>query len=80
MNTHYILVHDTARRLAAAACMSMPKGWHARFSEPKKKREQEEKYHAMIGDIVNQCTFMGQKWHRDDWKRLLVDGNAARIH
>lgn len=38
-----------------------------------KTREQEEKYHAMIGDIAKQAQHMGAKWSADDWKRLLVD-------
>jgi hypothetical protein len=38
-----------------------------------KTREQEEKYHAMIGDIAKQVQHMGAKWSAEDWKRLLVD-------
>ena len=38
-----------------------------------KTREQEEKYHAMIGDIAKQAQHMGAKWSAEDWKRLLVD-------
>ena len=38
-----------------------------------KSREQEEKYHAIIGDIAKQAKHMGAKWSAEDWKRLLVD-------
>jgi hypothetical protein len=38
-----------------------------------KSREQEEKYHAMIGDIAKQAQHLGAKWSAEDWKRLLVD-------
>lgn len=38
-----------------------------------KSREQEEKYHAIIGDIAKQAQHMGAKWSAEDWKRLLVD-------
>ena len=38
-----------------------------------KTREQEEKYHAMIGDIAKQAQHLGSKWSSEDWKRLLVD-------
>ena len=38
-----------------------------------KSREQEEKYHAIIGDIAKQAQHMGAKWTAEDWKRLLVD-------
>jgi len=37
-----------------------------------KSREQEEKYHAIIGDIAKQAQHMGAKWSAEDWKRLLV--------
>lgn len=38
-----------------------------------KSREQEEKYHAIIGDISKQAKHIGSKWDAEDWKRLLVD-------
>ena len=38
-----------------------------------KSREQEEKYHAMIGDIAKQASHLGSKWDAESWKRLLVD-------
>jgi hypothetical protein len=50
-----------------------PAGYVVTISEPVKKREQEEKYHAMIGDIAKQCTFMEKRWNNEDWKRLLID-------
>ena len=37
-----------------------------------KSRPQEEKYHAIIGDIAKQAQHMGAKWSAEDWKRLLV--------
>lgn len=40
---------------------------------PAKSREQEKKYHAMIGDIARQFEHCGRKWDADDMKRLLVD-------
>lgn len=63
----------TARRLAAARCMEAPDEFICIIDEPKKSREQEEKYHAMIADIAACCTFIGRKWSKDDWKRLLID-------
>ncbi len=47
----FFLIHDEARRNAAAYCMDAPAGWMVMFSEPVKRRAQEEKYHAMIGEI-----------------------------
>ena len=38
-----------------------------------KSREQEEKYHAMIGEIAKQAQHLGATWTSEEWKRLLVD-------
>jgi hypothetical protein len=38
-----------------------------------KSREQEKKYHAILGEIAQQSKHMGATWDADDWKRLLVD-------
>lgn len=38
-----------------------------------KSREQEQKYHAIIGEIAQQAQHMGAKWDSETWKRLLVD-------
>ena len=37
-----------------------------------KSRDQEELYHAMIGEVAQQASHMGAKWDAEDWKRLLV--------
>lgn len=69
----FVLAHAEARRNAASFCMTAPTGLVARFSDPEKKREQEEKYHAMAGDIAKVALFMGEKADAETWKRLLVD-------
>ena len=38
-----------------------------------RSNEQNEKFHAIIGDIAKQAQHMGAKWEAEDWKRLLVD-------
>jgi hypothetical protein len=38
-----------------------------------KSRHQEEKYHAMIGEVAKQAQQLGAKWDAESWKRLLVD-------
>lgn len=68
--------HDQARRNAAQFCMVAPENWIARFDAPKKSRDQEEKYHAMIADIGRQVDLNGQRWGVEDAKRLLVDAFA----
>ena len=45
-----------------------------------KTREQEEKYHAMIGDIAKQAQHLGAKWDSESWKRLLVDKFCAETN
>jgi hypothetical protein len=44
-----------------------------------KSRDQEEKYHAIIGDIAKQAQHMGAKWDAETWKRLLVDKYCREI-
>jgi len=38
-----------------------------------KSREQEQKYHAILGEIAQQAQHMGHKWDAESWKRLMVD-------
>ena len=69
----FILAHDMARANAARAVQAAPDGYMVQISEPTKKREQEEKYHAMIGDIAKQCDYHQKKLKKESWKRLLVE-------
>lgn len=43
------------------------------IKDAEKSRDQEEKYHAMIGEIAKQASHLGSKWDAESWKRLLVD-------
>ena len=43
------------------------------IKQANKSRDQEEKYHAMIGEIAKQAQHLGAKWDSESWKRLLVD-------
>lgn len=38
-----------------------------------KSRDQEEMYHALIGEIAKAMKQAGSQWSADDWKRLLID-------
>lgn len=38
-----------------------------------KSRDQEERYHAMLGDIAKQCQHLNMRLDRDTWKRLAID-------
>jgi hypothetical protein len=43
------------------------------IKDASRSNEQNEKFHAIIGDIAKQAHHMGSKWSAEDWKRLLVD-------
>lgn len=70
------LVGPTQRQFAHQCIDQAPLGWMVTLQEQIKKREQEEKYHAQIWDIAKQCKFMGQKFDKEDWKRVLIDAFA----
>lgn len=67
-NRHYVLAHDTARRLAAAACMSMPQGWHVRITPPTRSLEQNARLWAMLTDVARQVDWYGRKLAQEEWK------------
>lgn len=75
----FFLAHSEARRRASLAVQEAPDGYMVVVSEPTKRRIQEEKYHAMIGDIAEQVEHIGRRWHEDDMKRLLVDEFAEEM-
>ena len=73
MKRVFILAHETARRRAQDHIWNAPDGYRVEVSEPKKKRIQEERYHAMMGDIAKQIHYNGRKLNVESWKRLLVE-------
>lgn len=73
------LTGEVAKKAACREILAAPEGHVVTLAEPAKKRIQEEKYHAMIGDISKQCAFMGRKWETEDWKRLLIDAFAQAM-
>jgi hypothetical protein len=49
------------------------KVWRIRIDEyDEQTRLQQEKYHAMIGDVAAQCMHLNRKFDAKAWKRLLV--------
>jgi len=72
----FILRNEAIRRRAMEAAWNAPENYKLTIAEQAKSRDQEEKYHSMIGDIAKVALFMGNKHHPDDWKRLLVDAFA----
>lgn len=72
----FVLVSSAVRGLAARSIHTAPEGWEVLLQPPVKRREQEERYHAMLGDIAAQWIFMGRRWDRESMKRLLIDAFA----
>lgn len=79
MKKTFFLAHESARRGVGMYAMTAPEGYMVVFSEPTKKRVQEEKYHAMIEDIAKQTEYAGKRWCEDDMKRLLIDEFAEEM-
>ena len=61
------------------AALAVGKKLTIEVKDASKSREQEEKYHAIIGDIAKQAQHMGAKWDAETWKRLLVDKYCREI-
>jgi hypothetical protein len=73
MSGPFVLVHQQARQRATEAIKAAPDGWVVRISAPRKSRDQEERYHAMLGDIADQWELHGRKWDAESMKRLCID-------
>ena len=67
------LVHSRDRTTAVEACQLAPEDSWVDIRPPSKTREQEERYHAMIGDCAKQCEHLNRRLDAVTWKRLLVD-------
>lgn len=73
----YRLIHETARKLAAAQCGLAPDEWIVTFREPTRSLEQSAKFHAICGDIAKSGTlWAGKPRTAAQWKCLLVSGHA----
>ena len=67
-----VIVDELRRRAIAANVMTAPLMSSVSIGAPVKSRDQEAKFHAMLGEIAKQAQHLGAKWELDDWKRLLV--------
>ena len=67
------LTGEQAKQAAHRHIDAAPEGYVFRVGPQKKKREQEEKYHAMIGDIAKRVEFFGKLRDEETAKRLLID-------
>lgn len=65
---HFILAHDTARKLAAAFCMMAPAGWHVRVTPPTRTLDQNARLWAMLSDVSAQVVWHGRNLSSEEWK------------
>lgn len=49
------------------------KKYQLEIKPQKKSRDQEEMYHALIGQIARKAQHMGARWDTESWKRFLID-------
>lgn len=64
----YRLVHDTARRLAAAQCGLAPDGYIVEIKPPTRSLEQNARLWAMLTDVSRQVDWYGRKLSQEEWK------------
>ena len=65
------LVHETARKGAARACLAAPDGYIVKISEPTRTLEQNSALWPALDDLSNQVVWYGQKLSREEWKDVL---------
>lgn len=75
----FILAHDVARRRCADYVLNeAPSGNRVDVREPKRTDGQNERFHAIAGDIAKSgLTWAGKPRNATQWKVLLVSGHAA---
>ena len=70
---------NMSRMTAKVAIDKAPHGYMILITAPKKKRIQEEKYHAMIGEIAKVVPHAGRIWDSEDMKRILIEDFAEEM-
>ena len=65
---HYILVHETARKLAKACIDNTPTGYHVRIEPPTRTLEANARMWALLSEVSAQVIWHGRKLTSDEWK------------
>lgn len=74
----FFLVHATARNGAMHAIAHAPDGYRVTIEPPKRTDGQNERFHAIVGDIAKAgIQWAGKKRTAAEWKVLLVSGHAT---
>jgi hypothetical protein len=70
---YFVLAHASARRLACDAIMAQPDGMVVTIKEPTRSGEQNDKLHALCGEIAKAHEWHGLKLDTEAWKRIFVE-------
>lgn len=74
----FFLAHATARNGAMHAIAHAPDGYRVTIEPPKRTDGQNERFHAIVGDIAKAgIQWAGKKRTAAEWKVLLVSGHAT---
>jgi hypothetical protein len=74
----FFLAHNLARRNAMRAIADAPEGYRVTLEPPKRTDGQNERFHAIVGDIAKAGPqWAGKRRTAAEWKVLLVSGHAT---
>lgn len=73
----FVLAHSEARRRATACMQESPDGYRVTIEPPKRTDGQNDRFHAMCGDLAKSgLEWAGKARTAKQWKVLLVSGHA----
>lgn len=72
MSYRLVLNSDFTRQRAANAVLKAPDGYICRIEEPRRTLDQNDKMHAMLGDIALSKP-LGRSHTPDDWKAIAMN-------
>lgn len=70
----YKLVHDTARRLAAAQCLTAPDGYVVEIKPATRTLDQNALLWPLLTELSEQVDWYGQKLTKEEWKDVMTAG------
>ena len=74
----FFMAHNLARRNAMRAVADAPEGYRVTIEPPKRTDGQNERFHAIVGDIAKAgIQWAGKRRTAAEWKVLLVSGHAT---
>lgn len=68
----YRLVHETARKLAAAQCQLAPDGYIVEIKPATRTLDQNARLWAMLTDVSQQVDWYGRKLTQEEWKHVFT--------